>query len=174
MSKASRKSLLSTLYNSYRNNINLKGRVVVFLFVLFSFPRKRIHRKLSLILYAPFIILYKIVTDLVLKCELPLTTQVGDGLRIHHVTGLVINSNAIIGKNVTLSHNVTIGNKISRDGVDLGSPRIGSNVTIGPNSVLIGPVIIGDNVIIGAGSVVVKDVPANTVVAGNPARKISK
>ena len=37
---------------------------------------------------------------------------------------------------------------------------------------IIGPVHIGDNVIIGAGSVVVKDVPSNCVVAGNPAKVI--
>ena len=41
---------------------------------------------------------------------------------------------------------------------------------IGANAVVIGNVTIGDNVFIGAGAVVVKDVPSNCVVAGNPAK----
>ena len=45
-------------------------------------------------------------------------------------------------------------------------------MNIGSNTCIIGEVTIGDNVIIGAGSVVVKDVPSNVVVAGNPARII--
>ncbi|MBD3195015.1 MAG: N-acetyltransferase [Candidatus Lokiarchaeota archaeon] len=51
--------------------------------------------------------------------------------------------------------------------------NIGNNVRIGSNSTIL-PVNIGDNVIIGAGSVVTKDVPANYVVAGNPAKILRK
>lgn len=43
---------------------------------------------------------------------------------------------------------------------------------LNPNSVIIGPIVLGNNVIIGAGSVVVRDVPSNSIVAGNPARFI--
>lgn len=53
-----------------------------------------------------------------------------------------------------------------------GSPIIGNNVNIGSNSCIIGHVTIGDNVIIGADSIVVKDVPSNVVVAGNPSKII--
>lgn len=41
---------------------------------------------------------------------------------------------------------------------------------MGAHSMIIGDVCVGDNVIIGAGAVVVKDVPANAIVVGNPAR----
>ena len=51
-------------------------------------------------------------------------------------------------------------------------PWIGNNVTFGVNVTCIGNIHIGDNVIIAAGSVVVKDVPANAIVAGNPAKVI--
>lgn len=50
--------------------------------------------------------------------------------------------------------------------------KIGSNVFIGMNTIILRGVIVGDNVIIGAGSVVTKDIPANEVWAGNPAKKI--
>lgn len=50
---------------------------------------------------------------------------------------------------------------------------IGDNVFLGANSVILPGVIVGDNVIIGAGSVITKNVPSNSVIAGNPARIIS-
>jgi len=53
-------------------------------------------------------------------------------------------------------------------------PMIGNNVHIGANVSIIGGVTIGDGAGIGAGSVVIRDVEAMTVVAGNPARLISR
>lgn len=48
--------------------------------------------------------------------------------------------------------------------------RIGRNCFIGGRSLILPGVTIGDNCVIGAGSVVTKDVPARSVVAGNPAK----
>ena len=50
-----------------------------------------------------------------------------------------------------------------------GKPAIGDNVTINVNSVVVGNIVIGDNVTIGAGTVLMKSVPSNCVVVGNPA-----
>jgi acetyltransferase-like isoleucine patch superfamily enzyme len=52
--------------------------------------------------------------------------------------------------------------------------RIGDNVWIGMNAIILKGVTIGDNSVIGAGAVVTKDVPANVVVAGNPAQIIKQ
>jgi len=54
-----------------------------------------------------------------------------------------------------------------------GHTRIGNNVFIGYNSIILMNTTIGDNVIIGAGSVVSGIVPPNVIVAGNPAKVIS-
>ena len=47
--------------------------------------------------------------------------------------------------------------------------KIGNNVRIGSNATIL-PVNIGYGAVIGAGAVVTKDVPANTIVYGNPAK----
>lgn len=52
----------------------------------------------------------------------------------------------------------------------LGKVKIGNNVFIGVNSIVLPNVTIGDNVIVGAGTVVSKDIPENSVVVGNPMR----
>lgn len=51
---------------------------------------------------------------------------------------------------------------------------IGKNVFIGQRSLVLPGVHIGNNCIIGAGSIVTRDVPDDTIVAGNPAKEISK
>ena len=52
--------------------------------------------------------------------------------------------------------------------------KIGNNVWIGMNAIVLKGVTIGDNSVVAAGSVVTKDVPANVVVAGNPAAVVKK
>lgn len=53
-----------------------------------------------------------------------------------------------------------------------GKITVGKNCFIGCRSIILPGVNIGDNCIIGAGSIVTKNVPANTVVAGQPAKHI--
>ncbi len=166
--------LINQIIKAFKQNPNFKGRIIVCSYVFMRYFRVRMNNWFTKILFAPIIIIYKFITDFLLKCEIPASTKIGKGFVLHHATGLVLNSKVVLGDHVTLNHNTTIGNKTTIQGEDLGSPKIGNNVIVGPNSVIIGPIIIGDNVIIGAGSVVVKDVLSNSVVAGNPARFIRK
>lgn len=82
-----------------------------------------------------------------------------------HCYATVLNAESI-GDNFSFLHCTTIGKKDGR------RPRIGNNVSLGANVVIIGDITIGNNVTIGAGSVVVKDIPDNCVAVGNPARVI--
>ena len=74
-----------------------------------------------------------------------------------------------VGKSFWINQNVTIG---ARDAS--GYPTIGDNVYVFTGAIVLGNITIGNNVKIGAGSVVVKSVPDNCVVIGNPARIIRK
>lgn len=88
---------------------------------------------------------------------------------LNHPYATIINARRI-GHHLTICQCTTIGNK--QHGCNNLIPEIGDNVSIGANVNIIGNVKIGNNVTIGAGSVVVKDVPDDCVVAGNPARVI--
>lgn len=103
---------------------------------------------------------YKAVTEGIMGIELPVSTEVGPGLRLRHGVGLVVNPATVIGANVMLRHGVTLGNRrTARD-----CPVIEDDVEIGAGTVIIGDIRIGRGAKIGPNAVVVHDVPPGAVV----------
>jgi len=152
----------------YAYNKNKKTFIFIFLFRISHFLSSY---KLTKLIGFPFRLFYIIISEYVYGVEIKDTTQIGYGLILHHRGhGTVIGPAAIIGDYVSIRHNTTIGG-VTYNGVGK-RPKIGNNVEIGPGSCILGGIIIGNNVKIGANSVVVKDVPDNCIIAGNPAKII--
>ena len=119
-------------------------------------------------------------------------------ISIPHIGGVVIGDNVEIGANNTvvrgtlkntiisdyvktddhvhIAHNVKIGERtvITACSEISGSAKIGSNCWLGPNCSIMNGITIGNKVLVGLGAVVIKSVPDNVVVAGNPARILRK
>lgn len=91
------------------------------------------------------------------------TKHIGGGLRMEHPYGTILYAKEI-GDNLWVMHNVTIGQNHEE------IPTIGNNVFVGVGACVMGNVCVGDNVKIGANAVIVKNVPSNCTVVGNPAR----
>ena len=98
--------------------------------------------------------------------------QIGRRLFIDHGMGIVIGETATIGNDCTIYHNVTLGGT----GKDKNKrhPDIGSNVIIGCGAKILGPIKIGNNVKIGANSVVLQHINENSTVVGIPGNIIKK
>jgi len=113
---------------------------------------------------------------------------VGDHSRIWSALEIAIGDRVLIGHNVTIfdnsTHPIEPGLRHSEyralvtqghcegKGLAMEAVNIGSDAWIASNSIILSGVTIGQGAIVGAGSVVTKSVPAYTIVAGNPARRI--
>jgi serine O-acetyltransferase len=102
--------------------------------------------------------------------EIHPSAKIGTGFFIDHGMGVVIGETAEIGDYVTLFQGVTLGGT----GKERGKrhPTLGNHVVVGAGAKILGGIRIGDNVKIGANSVVLKNVPPNSTVIGVPARII--
>lgn len=89
------------------------------------------------------------------------------GLIVGHPGPVIINGNATFDGNLFLTHGVTIGRDIR--GKRAGAPHFGKNVCIRCNSTVVGGITIGDDVLIAPNTFVNFDVPAHSIVIGNPA-----
>ncbi|MDO7906142.1 DapH/DapD/GlmU-related protein [Paenibacillus sp. JX-17] len=88
--------------------------------------------------------------------------------------GITVGSGSMLGMNVTIA-TLNHGLPLQTRNTTYPSPVvIGENVWIGSNATLLPGVTIGDHAVVAAGAVVTRDVPANTVVAGVPARFIKE
>lgn len=108
--------------------------------------------------------------------------QIGNKTRIG-ISSVLIGP-VTIGDDVRLAQNIVISGlnhnykdiskPISEQGVNTEQVYIGDETWIGANAVILAGVFIGKHCIIAAGSVVTKNIPSNSVVAGNPARIIKQ
>lgn len=114
------------------------------------------------------------------------TAVVSASVEMKH--GVMISANATLNPLVTLGHGVICNTSCSIDhectiddfahvgpgAVLCGNVRIGAGTFVGANAVVKQGVSIGKNVTIGAGTVVIRDIPDNTIVVGNPQRVLVK
>lgn len=116
-----------------------------------SFPGKVLVKTVS--------IFFRPLSTLVLDVR-----DIGPGFVIQHGIGTLIGAQRI-GRNCLIRHQVTIGYTNDTD-----CPTIGDNVIIGCGAKILGNIRVGNNVKVGANAVVIKDVPDNCTVVGVPGR----
>lgn len=94
--------------------------------------------------------------------------KIGHRLVIDHGMGVVIGETAEIGDDCIIFHGVTLGgtkfDHVKRH------PTVKNKVMIGTGAKILGPITLGEGCRVGANAVVVKDVPPQVVVVGNPAK----
>tara|TARA_B100000470_G_scaffold639_1_gene406 strand:- start:153 stop:740 length:588 start_codon:yes stop_codon:yes gene_type:complete len=105
--------------------------------------------------------------------------KIGKNFFIDHGMGVVIGETSKIGDNVTIYHMVTLGGispSINSDNQRQVKrhPTLKDNVVIGSGAQVLGPITVGENAKVGANAVVTKDVPANAVMVGIPAKNVNK
>jgi len=104
--------------------------------------------------------------------------KIGKNLFIDHGMGVVIGESSDIGNDVTLYQGVTLGGISPSENSDTQRnvkrhPTLEDNVIVGSSAQILGPITIGNSARVGANAVVLKDVPNNATMVGNPAKNIS-
>ena len=104
--------------------------------------------------------------------------KMGQGVQV--MAGAVVNVHAQLGADVILNsnsvveHDCAVGDHvhIATGAVLASTVTIGESAHVGAGAIIRQSITIGKNAIIGAGAVVVNDIPANTIVVGNPAKPL--
>ena len=144
-------------------DVNNRRRIIILMIwfrLLCALRKKAILRYIFL----PLEVLYRIYSEIFLSIELRPGTKIGKNLRIDHGFGIVININTIIGENCHIRHGLTVGCKMSSDGKEMPSPKLGDNIEIGCHVSIIGNIEIGSNTKIGAGAVIYDSIQENSLV----------
>lgn len=97
---------------------------------------------------------------------------INSGVTFTDMGGIYLADGVLVGPNATLlsvNHPLAVS---QRHGVELKPVHIHQNAWIGANATILPGVTVGENAVVAAGAVVSRNVPANTVVAGVPARVI--
>lgn len=106
----------------------------------------------------------------VFQTDIHPAARIGHGIFLDHATGLVVGATAVIEDDVSLLQNVTLGGT----GKEAGDrhPKVRRGAMIGAGAKILGNIEVGENARVAAGSVVLRAVPANTTVAGVPAKVV--
>ena len=147
---------------AYEGNWGAQGFWVM---VVYRFGRWRytvspaVFRKFFSLVYKLSYKLVQILTGIELPCEVP----VGKVFVIDHFGGIVISGYASFGDHCRIRNGVVVG---LRRVDEPCAPQIGNYVDIGAGAKLLGNIRIGNNVVIGANAVVLCDVPDNHMAVG--------
>ncbi len=140
----------------------------------------RVERYLLLHKFFPFKLLgfllypgYFIFTYYILDIDISPKVSIGKSLYVHN-RGIIFTEKVIAGNNLTLIGPIILGTKGLGIVDSADAPNLGNNVTIFTGARIIGGVRIGNNVFVGANAVVVKNVSSNSIVGGIPAKLIRK
>lgn len=123
-------------------------------------------RLLRQLLYPLYRFLQKMI-EVTAGIELPCEVEIGRNFVIDHFGGIVISGYAKFGDNCRIRNGCVVG--LARVD-DPCAPVLGDNVDIGAGAKLLGRIRIGNNVTIGANAVVVRDVPDDSTATGVPAQ----
>jgi serine O-acetyltransferase len=118
----------------------------------------------------PFSIVYKflkLLSEILTGIDLPCEAKLGRRFRIDHFGGIVISGDAEFGDDCVIRNGVTVG---LRHTGQRGAPVIGHRADIGAGAKVLGSIRVGDDVAIGANAVVITDVPSNCIAVGVPAQ----
>lgn len=99
--------------------------------------------------------------------QLHVSASIGRGLYVGHIGGIKVRD-CTVGKSCSIAQQVEIRGETD----NARGPTVGDRVWVGAHAKVIGTVRIGDGATIAAGARVINDVPANALVAGNPARVV--
>ncbi len=153
-------------WRTYERDLARQGLWVM---AVYRFGRWR-YRIKNRWLRLPFSILYKILkllSQILTGIDLPCEVTVGRRFKIEHFGDIIISGDTVFGDDVVIRNGVTVGLKRTNE---RGAPVIGDRVDIGAGAKILGAIRIGDDVVIGANAVVLRDVPANSLAVGVPAR----
>ena len=123
-------------------------------------------------IFPPLGFAVKQLNHILTGADLAWQANVGDGLVLHHPTGVVWGPGIRIGNRCRVQQGVTIGGR--GGGHHDGSPSIGDDVNLSAGCRVLGPITLGDRVLVGANAVVTRSHGDNATLVGVPARPLAR
>ena len=160
--------MFDNIRQDFRNHGGSLGAQGFWVMAVYRFGRWRygvrpaLLRKLMSFAYHVAYKLVQVLTGIELPCEV----EIGRNFVIDHFGGIVVSGYAKFGDDCRIRTGVVVG--LARVD-DPCAPVIGNHVDIGTGAKLLGRIRIGNNVLIGANAVVVTDVPDDSIAVGVPA-----